>query len=188
MRSKLVSFNLLRVDEVLPIGDRIFSVLSACSVLKEVELLVTILLPDALMHRLFESLKSVTTLTCFVSRDVNPDKVIIDAMAGNLTNLESLTISTSELLTAEDVNGLVGLPHLKSVTIRRRVIKKPISKEPETFAVAIVKMLKDCAQLMQLEIVDINLQNRSLLIAEAAVMYKREDSDMYIGGVQYWTW
>ena len=103
---------------------------------------MSISLPEAVLRRLFERLKSVTTLTCFMSVSVNLDKVFIDVMAGNLTNLESLTILTPELLKGEDVNGMVGLSHLKSLTLRRRVIENPSWKHLEKFAVEIVERLR----------------------------------------------
>ena len=186
IRAKLVS---LRLHAPMQTEDRFFSVLSACSLLEEVEFHVGIMVPGALLRKLFESLKSVTTMTCVMDiSDVNPKKDVIDVVACNLTRLESFTVSTYESLKGEDVNALVGLPHLKSVTLRHRFIKKSGSKPPEDCAVEVVKRFKDCAQLVQLDIDDINIKNRCPVIAEAAVAYSRKDFDMFIGGVQYRTW
>ncbi len=185
MRTKLVS---LTLHNPMPSEDRFFSVLSACSALKEVELLVWMAVPAALLRKLFESLESVTAMTCVLSvADVDPKEDVIDIVACNLANLESFTISTCASLNGEDVNALVGLPRLKSVTLRHRFSEKSVSKPPEKGAVEVVKTLKDCAQLVELDIDDINIKNQSPAIAEAALMYGRKDFDMFIGGVQYRT-
>ena len=186
MRGKLVS---LTLHNPISTEDQFFSVLSTCSVLRKVEVHVWKMFPQALLRKLFESLKSVTTLTCVMGMsDVDPKKGIIDAIAYNLTNLESFIISTRKPLQAEDVNALVGLPRLKFVSLRHRFCEKSTSKLPEEWAVEVVKRFKDCAQLVQLDIDDINIKNRSLLIAAAAATYDRKDFDMFIGGVQYRTW
>ncbi len=51
----------------------------------------------------------------------------------------------------------------------------------------VMNRFKDYAQLVQLEIDDINIKNGYPVIAEAAAMYDREDFDMFVGGVQYRT-
>ncbi len=189
LRTKLVSLKLPEVDRLVSKGDEFFSNLSACSLLKVVELRLLKSVPEALCRKLFESLKSVTTLTCVVSYPLaKQHEDIIDDIACNLTDLESLVISTSEPLKGEDVNALVDLPHLKSVTLRLRIYKESVAKPAEECVVEIVKRLKYCAQLVQLDIDDIYIKNRSPLIAEAAAMYRRKDFDMFIGGVQYRTW
>ena len=109
------------------------------------------------------------------------NKVAIDIVACNLRNLESFTISARKPLKGEDVNPLVDLPHLKSVTVVKRSVT-------EKFAVEVVKRLKNCAQLVQLEISELVEKNWSPFIAEAAIMYNRKDFDMFISGVQYRTW
>ncbi len=192
MRTKLVSLKLdgLRVmddpDNVIPTEDRLFSVLSACSVLEEVEFGLGAMFSEALVDKLFKSLKSVTTMACnMIGSEINSKKDIIDVIARNLTNLESFTISTSEPLKGEEVNALVGLPHLKSVTLGYWFCEESIMEE---CAVEVVKRFKDCTQLIQLDIDDIINMNRSILVAEAAAMYNRKDFDMFIGGVQYRTW
>ncbi len=188
MRTKLVSLTLRNPDDLDYLADRFFAVLSACSVLKQVEIRVLESGTEAQLRKLFESLKSVTTLTCGVNKsDVNPTKDIVDVIACSLTNLESLTIFTFEPLKGEDVSALVALPRLASVAIRPPFYVESDPKRAEECAVEIVKKLKDCEQLVQLEIVDRNIKNRFPLIAEAAVMYKRKDFDMFIGGVQYRT-
>ncbi len=121
------------------------------------------------------------------------NKDVINAIAHNLTNLESFTFSTCELLKGEHVNVLVGLPHLKCVTIRGPFCRRRSLKPPEERAVEFVKIFKDCAKLSQLDIddidfVDCNVENQSQLFAEAAAMYDRKDFDMFVGGVQYRTW
>ncbi len=186
MRMKLVSLTLYAP---MRSEDRFFSVLSACSGLKEVEFHVGIMVHGKLLPKLFESLKSVTKMTCVMGiSDVDPRKDIIDAIARNLTNLESFTIWTYKSLKGKDVNALVGLSNLKCVTLRCQFIKKSASKPPEQCAVEVVERLRDCAQLTQLDIDDINIANRSPAIAEAAAKYGRKDFDMFIGGVQYRTW
>ncbi len=186
MRTKIVSLKLHDTDRLMPDEDRFFSVLSTCSMLKEVDLRVWKLLPEALLRKLFGSLKSVTTLTCVMNQyDVNPAKDIIDVIACNLTNLESLTMWTVSLK-GEDVDALFDLPHLKSVTLRPACYNISISKHLQC-AVEVVKRLKNCAQLVQLEIHGLYIKNRYPLIAEAA-RYERTDFDMFIGGSQYRTW
>ncbi len=195
IRTKLVSLklynlhamhNLHEQDDMLQAEDGFFSVLSTCSVLRNVELPVWKSLPEEILRKLFESLKSVTTLSCIVrTSDVNFSKEMIDMMICYLTSLESFTISTQSLLKGEDVNALVDLPHLKSVTLRHWFSEESVA---EKRAVEVVKRFKDCAQLMHLEIDDFNLKNRSSLIAETAVTYGRKEFDMFIGGVQYRTW
>ena len=190
MRAKLVSLELRRMGGVISTGDRFCSVLSACSVLKEVELVMRELLPEALLRRLFQSLKSVTALMCSIyARHVNTSKDIIDAMARHLSNLESFTLSAYDsLYEGEDVKALVNLPHLKYVTLRGTFSMNSVSKPLEEYAVEIVKKLKGCPRLTQLVIVDRHLNSRSTVIAEAARTYKRQDFDMFIGDVQYRTW
>ncbi len=195
MRTKLVSLTLDDLHNLIPSGGQFFSALSGCTVLREVELHVWKMFPEALLRKLFESLKSVTTLTCIVSLSArNPNKDIINVVAYNLRNLESFTLSTNTQLKGEYVNALVLLPHLKSVTLRAPCIKKSDVKPAEECAVEVVKRLKDCVQLVQLDMDDINIKNRrprgnrSQLVAEAALMYDRKDFDMFIGGVQYRTW
>ncbi len=114
--------------------------------------------------------------------EVNP-KDIINVISCSLGNLEYFTISTYESLKGEDFNGLNGLPHLKFVTLRCRYIKKSVLQTPEQCAVEVANKFKDCAQLLQLDIDDINIKNQSVPIAEAAVKYGRKDFDMFIGGV-----
>ncbi len=192
MHTKLVSLTLRILPNLVNLmstEDQFFSALSACSLLKEVKLLIFQLIPEELLRKLFGSLKSVTTLTCVMNlSNVNLNNDIIDVIASNLTNLESLTISTDIQLKGDDVNALVDLPRLKSVSIRPPLFMKSISKPAEVCAVEIVNKLKDCAQLLQLDIHDVYINRRSPLIAEAAVMYDRKDFDMFIGGVQYRTW
>ncbi len=86
------------------------------------------------------------------------------------------------------MNALVDLPHLKSVTVLHTRNNISFSKPPEVHAAEVVKSFKGCALLMELEIVDNNLWNRSPLIAEAAAAYDRKDFDMFIGRTQYRTW
>ncbi len=182
MRLKLVSLTLYRRGDLAPPEDHFFSVLSACSLLKEVEFRVLQMSPEAL-RKLFESMKSVTTLTCLMgSSSVNPKENIIDVAACHLTSLETFTLSTRKSLKGEDVDALVRLPCLKSVTLRRRYPEKSVLK-----VVEVVKRLKHCPQLVQLDI-DYNRWSRAPLIAEAAAAYNRKDFDMFIGGVQYRTW
>ncbi len=192
MRMKLVSFTLLDLHALqyshVAFDDRLLTVLSACSALKRVEFEVFDLVPEAHLRRLFESVKSVTAISWDMRFSHDNPKDIVDVMASNLRNLESFAISTGEPLKGEDVNALVGLPHLKFVALRRRVFHRPVSKPPEECAVEVVKKFKDCAQLVQLDIEDINIKNRSKLVAEAAMMYGRKNFDMFIGGVQYRTW
>ncbi len=90
-------------------------------------------------------------------------------------------------LKGEDLNALVGLPCLKSVTVHPTRLNPFLSKYTEKCVVEMVNRLKDCAQLVQFEIVE-HLKNRSPLIAQAAATYKRKDFDMFIGGVPYRTW
>ncbi len=171
----------------MPTEDRFCSVLSACSVLKEVELNVEKRVTEALLRKLFEGLKSVTKFTCIMSEHyVNPAKDIIDAVACNFKKLESLTIWTASLK-GEDVDALVDLPRLKHVTLRPASFNISPSKQPG-YAVEVVKRFKDCVQLVQLEIHDMYNNYRSPIIAEAAAMYGRRDFDMFIRGVQYRTW
>ncbi len=186
MRARLVS---LTLHNPMPVEDGFFSVLSACSALKEVELHLWKTFPEALIRKLFESLASATALTCILSlSEAKPNKDIIDVIACNVTNIESFTISTYKSLEGEDVNALVGLPRLKSVTLRQLFSEKSVAKPPEVCAVEVVKRLKDCAQLVRLVIEDSNIESQSHLIAEAAVTYGRKDFDMFISGVQYRTW
>ncbi len=140
---------------------------------------------EALLRKLFESLKSVTTLTCTRRYPSVEPKDTIDAMTCNLRNLESFTIETNEPLKAEDVNALVNLPRLKYVTIRQDPSRKPIA---EACAVEVVKKLAHCAHLVQLEISGLYLDNWSQIIAEAAVMYDWKDFDLFIDQEQYRIW
>ncbi len=191
MRTKLVS---LTLDNPMPREGQFFSVLSACSALKQVQLDVS-RLPLEILRKLLESLKSVTTMTCDMSFfHVNPCKDVIDVIGSNLTNLETFTTSTREPLKGEDVNALVGLPRLKYVTLRHLFSEECDSQPLERCAVDVVNKFKDCAHLVQLEIIDFSILSpyrrghRSQRIAEAAVMYDRKDFDMFIDGVQYRTW
>ncbi len=197
IQTKLVSLTLYGLDMenllehliILEDQDGFFSVLSACSALEEVQLDVREMILDELMHELFQNLNSVTKMTCMIRQsDYIPCKDIIDAIAYNLTNLESLTVLTDEPLKGEDVNVLVALSHLKYVVLWHRFINQSVSGLLEKYTVEIVERLKDCAQLMQLNINEIYIKNRSPLIAEAAATYNRKDFDMFIGGVQYRTW
>ncbi len=170
------------------IDDVFLSALSRCSQLKEVELNLFGIEPEVL-RKLFESLKSVTTMTCWTGRTlVDLKRDIIDVIACNLTNLESLTISTYMTLDGGHVDALVDLLHLKSVTLRRDNTLSSNFKFAEGRAVEVVNTFNHCAQLSQLEIDNVHLKKRSQLIAEAAVTYDRKDFDMFIGGVQYRTW
>ncbi len=188
--TKLVSLTLHDSNYQIPIGDRFFSVLPQCSVLRKVKL-GRFRLPLEALRKFFESLKSVTTLTWDMSfSNVNPMRDVIDVVACNLRNLESLTISTHEPLTGEDVKALVSLPHLKSVTLQSKFTMKSVSvSKPSECAVEVMKTFKDCARLVRLEISGvIQLFWYRCQIAQAAAMYKRKDFDMFIGGVQFRTW
>ena len=188
LRPKLVSLGLPRVHRQLSDGDEIFAVLSACPKLERVDLHQVQWISEELLRKLLESLKSVTELTYFMGLyNDQLNKYIIDVISCNLTNLESLTLSTDMLLNWENVNPLADLPHLKSLRLAGAFLNIRGSK-PEEYAVKIMKRLKDCAQLVQLEIDDENLKDYSPLIAEAAVLYKRKYFDMFICGVQYRTW
>ncbi len=191
MRTKLVALTLRHPDsndDLLPTEDRFFSVLSACSVLKEVKFDVVNMVPEAILRELFASLKAVTKLTCIMTwEDVNPVKDVIDVIGRSLTNLESLTICTLSLK-GEDVDALLGLPRLKFVTMRFPFYVEWPSKSAVECAVGVMKKLKRCAQLMQLDIGGLNLTYRPLHITEAAAMYGRKDFDMFIDGRQYRTW
>ncbi len=187
MRTKLASLTLQ--SYVLLTEERFYTALSACSVLKRVRLHVLPFVTEELICKLFESIPSVTTMTCIARTfDVSLNKSIIDGVARNLTSLESLTMSADTPFEVTIVNALVDLPHLKSVTLRAPSFKNLFARPAEECAVEVVKRLKDCTQLVQLEIDDGNIKHRSQLIAEAAAMYGRKDFDMYIGGVQYRTW
>ena len=177
MHTKLVSLKLRsRVLELVSSGDRFISALSACSALEEVDFWLWQEFPEALLRKFFGSLKSVTTFACRMFRpDVIPVKVVIDAMACNLTNLESMTVSTRELMKGDDVNALAGLPRLKSVTLRRLFSKQLACESPEECAAETVKRLKGCAQLVQLEIDDKNLKNRFPRITEACCHVQAEE-------------
>ncbi len=59
---------LQNLQDPIQTEDQVFSVLSAYLVLEEVELLVLPLVPKTLVRKLFESLKSLTTLTCTMSQ------------------------------------------------------------------------------------------------------------------------
>ncbi len=169
--------------------DRFFSVLSTCSVLKKVELTIRVqnMVPEARLRNLSESLKSMTSLTCVVDlRSLNRPRDVINPMACNLRNLESLTIWT-EFLKGKDVKALVDLPLLKSVTLRPARHNTSISRHPEKCAVKVVKRFRHCAQLVQLEILGACIKNWAPLVAEAAT-YARRDFDIFIGGTQYRTW
>ena len=190
MPTKLVSLTVFNLHDLLPPKDRSFSVLSACSQLKEISLFLQFwdFIPDTQLHGLFESLKSVTTLMIILEAPVNSNKDIIDAIAGNLRNVESFTMSTYEPLKSDDVDVLVDLPHLRSVIFAPAFRNMPASEHPEKCVVEVVNKLKDCPTLVLLEFTDASLKNWSSIIAEAAAMYKRKDFDMFIGGVQYRTW
>ncbi len=207
IRTKLASLTLLNLSDqynlyemddlddlnhVMPVLGRFFTVLSACSVLKEVEFHVSPSVPARLLRKFFQCLKSVTTLTCIAGEcDVNSNKDIIDDIASSLRNLESLTLSTDTELEGEDVNALLDLPRLKFVTLRPSFCTTSVSMEERV--VELMRKFKLCAQLLQLDIDDIDIKNghppgnRSRLIAEAASMYGRNDFDMFIGGLQYRT-
>ncbi len=62
------------------------------------------------------------------------------------------------------------------------------SNPGEEYAVEIVKKLKNCVQLVQLEIADSILNYRSPRIAKTTAMYHRKNFDMFISGVQHRTW
>ncbi len=186
MRTKLVSLKMESLNDLTLAGDRIFSVLSACSILKEVQLHVWEYIPEELLRKLFKSLKSVATIELVVGlSDGNSNKDFIDAIASNVTNLENLVFRTEIQVKADNVKALVDLPHLKSVSLQHEFY---LESGAEKCALEVVKRLKNCAQLVQLEMGSINIENRSAFIAEAAVMYNRKDFDMFIGGVQYRTW
>ncbi len=94
VRTKLVSLQMHNLDDLMPTEERLFSLLPVCS-MEEVELHVLPLVPKELLPKLFESLKSVTTLKCIThASDVNSNKDIIDVIACTLTRLESFTAST----------------------------------------------------------------------------------------------
>ncbi len=215
-RTKLVSLTLSCLFNVMSYDEEFFSGLSACTALKKFELGVHSF-DVAALRKLFESLKEMKILTCVIDLSdygFHPKKDSVDALACNLRHVKSLTISTHTPLRGEEVSGLVGLPHLKFVTLRREPsFSKWMSRIQEVYAAEVVKTLKDCGQLVQLEISamiknedpyrpldeapvmcdrkdfdDNNIKNRSHLIAEAAVMYGRKDFDMFIDGVQYRTW
>ncbi len=113
--------------------------------------------------------------------DAKHNKNISDVVACNLTMLESFILSTLVQLKGEDVNELVDLLHLTYLTIsQQRAVEKRV--------VEVVKRLKNCAQLVQPEIHSLNMKNRPALIAEAAMMHKRKDLDMFVGSVLYRTW
>ena len=186
MRTKLVSMTL---HHSMPGDNQFYFSLSTYTVLKKVEL-NGCQLPLETLRKLFEGFKSVTTFTYVEGSSYygySRSKNIIDAMACNLRNIESFTISTREPLNGVDVYSLVGLAHLKSVKLQRQS-NESSWKLLENCAVEVVKRLKDCAQLVQLEIDGNNMKDRSTLIAEAAVMYNRKDFDMFIGNYQYRTW
>ena len=191
-RRKVISVQFPNLHNLMSTGDRLYSVLSNCSVLRRVEFYVWEFFPEVVLRKLLASMKSVTTLTCSTrTSDANLNKTIIDAVARNLTNLQSFTIETYETLIGEDVGALVDLAHLESMTIRYLLALQSVpqpSRLSEECAVEVVRKLKDCAQLVQLEIYDTELFRGSRRIAEAAVMYHRKDFDMYIGNVQYRTW
>ncbi len=188
MRTKLVSVTLLDLDNPMPTEDLFYSVLSACSALEKVELHTRSPVPEELLHKLYKSTKSVTTMACCVSiSDLNPAS-IIDAIASSLTNLESISIETVLQLNGDDVKALVKLPHLKVVKLWRGCYNIWEPNPAEECAVEIVKKLKDCVQLVQLDIDDGNIKSRSRAIADAAVMYRRKHFDMFVSGVQYRTW
>ncbi len=94
MRTKLVSLTLhdLRnleymcgLHEPIPTEVRFFPDLSACSLLKQVQVHLSNLVSETLLHKLFESLKSVTALTCIMNAlYMNPKKDVIDAITHNL--------------------------------------------------------------------------------------------------------
>ncbi len=186
VRAKLVS---LTMHAPIPAAPLFFSVLSSHSVLKEFEFNVRKRMPDTLLHELFKSLKSVTTVTCNMAlSNVTPCKDVINVIAHNLKNLQSFHIAANTSFKGEDVSALVNLPHLKSVTLRCPFAMNSLFLPPVEGAVEVMKKLRNCAHLVQLAIDDTNRWDRSLLIAEAAVTYGRKDFDMFIGGVQYRTW
>ncbi len=129
-------------------------------------------------------------MTCDMNNSSVKPKDIIDVVARNLRNLETLTLTTPEPLKGEEVKALAGLPHLKSVTLQCKFTMKSVSvlKSSER-AVEVMKTFKDCARLVRLEISEvIQLFWYQCQIAQAAAMHKRKDFDMFIGGVQFRTW
>ncbi len=64
MCTKIVSLTLDDLDNLMEAGDQLLSVLSAGSTLKEIELIIWRLVPEELLCKFFECLKSVTTLAC----------------------------------------------------------------------------------------------------------------------------
>ena len=76
MLARLVSLVLDGLGRPMPDEDRFFSVLSTCSVLEEDEFCIQVSAPEGLLRELFESLKSVTTLTCLMGGGVisNPKR------------------------------------------------------------------------------------------------------------------
>ncbi len=82
--SKLVSLEILDTDRLMPDKDRFFSFLSNFSALEETHLRVSKLLPEALLRKIFECVKSAPTLTCIINQcDANPAKDNIGVIACN---------------------------------------------------------------------------------------------------------
>ncbi len=187
--TKLVFLKLGTLDDSVLAEDRFLSALSTCSVLRNVDVRIQHMGPEAFLGKFLECLKSVTTMACTLDySDAEQNKHIIDAIASHLTNLESLTISARKPLQGEDVNALVRLPRLKAVALRHQWFFSSLPKPQEQFAVEIVEILKHCAPLVQLYIDSLYIKNRSQRIAEAAVAYRRKHFDMFICGIQYRTW
>ncbi len=85
IRAKLV---LLTLHPPMPTENRIFSVLSGCASLEQVEFQVGMMVPGALHRKFFENLKSLRTITCVAwISDANPNKDTIDVIACNLKTL-----------------------------------------------------------------------------------------------------
>ncbi len=175
------------LNHVLLNEDHFASVVSACSALKQVELSLPMSMSRALVCKLFECMKLVTTMTCDVGVSGGETrKDVVDMIGRNLTNLESLTMSTRTPLKGKDVDALVDLLHLKYVKLQHRLLSE--DRVVEKRAVEVLKRLKDCAQLLQIDIAGAVLKNKSQRIAEAVAMYGRRDVDLFIAGVPYRTW
>ena len=190
IRTKLVYLKLYDLDNLMSTEceDQFFSVLSTCSALKEITLYAKHPIPETRLRKLYGSIDSATAIRCHVSTCVFNPVNIIRAIARNLARIESISITTVFQLKADDVRALINLPHLKYVRIWRGCYNSSAANPAEKHALQIVKNFKDCTQLVQLEIDDVNIRNRSSAIAEPAAMYHRTDFDMFIGGVQYRTW
>lgn len=172
----------------MPATPRFSAAVAACSSLEEIELISKKCTEDGIPRALFESIASVRKLSCDIGLSkMDPKKDIIDLVASTSRNLESFSISTYQTLQGEDVRALVDLPLLKHVTLRCRFFKKQSAKSAEMCAIEVVNKFKLCPQLMSLEIDDMNIKNRSSLVANAAYLYGQRNFDMFVGGVQYAT-